>query len=103
MTFVPALTLIPCFLKERARAWEILRGVEQNPGRYPEPVRWLPELARWACRRTGNPLLDRPSAAHWVEPYHDGLWLSWESEPEVEQTRSAWRRARLTRSNWLSR
>ena len=74
---------------EREAAWAQLHTIEADPGLYPEAVRWLPELARWACHRTGNHLLDRV-----FEPHHDGPWLSWASESDVEQTRSAWRRAR---------
>lgn len=73
---------------DRTAAWDRLHRIEADPGRYPGPVRWLPELARWVCRRTGNHLLDRE-----LDPYQDGAWLSWEAEAEVEQTRSAWRRA----------
>ena len=76
-------------LAERDAAWARLHAIEADPGLYPEAVRWLPELARWACRRTGNHLLDRD-----FSPHHDGLWLKWASESDVQQTRSAWRRAR---------
>ncbi|MCQ3972392.1 MAG: hypothetical protein DPW09_02975 [Anaerolineae bacterium] len=74
---------------DRDAAWARLHAIEADPGLYPEAVRWLPELARWACHRTGNPLLDRD-----FDPYHDGPWFRWAAEAEVEQTRSAWRRAR---------
>jgi hypothetical protein len=74
---------------DRDAAWARLHAIEADPGLYPEAVRWLPELARWACRRTGNHLLDRE-----FDPNNDGPWLRWEAESEVEQTRSAWRRAR---------
>lgn len=73
---------------DRQQVWDRLHRIEADPGAYPEPVRWLPELARWACRRTGNHLLDGS-----FDPYHDGPWLCWESEAELEQVRSAWRRA----------
>lgn len=68
---------------DRARAWERLNELEADPGLYPEPARWLPELVRWACGRTGNFLLDRFSR-------HPGLWLSWRDAPEI---RIAYRRA----------
>lgn len=74
---------------DRDGVWDRLHTIEADPGLYAEPVRWLPELARWACHRTGNHLLDRD-----FDPYHDGPWLNWVSESDVEQTRSAWRRAR---------
>jgi hypothetical protein len=70
---------------DRAAAWERLRAIEADPGRYPEPVRWLPELARYACRRTGNFILDQ------TFDLERGPWLSWR---EPEQVRTAWRRAR---------
>lgn len=74
---------------DRQAAWARLHAIESDPGLYPEPVRWLPELARWTCRRTGNLLLDRP-----FNPAEDGPWLVWEAESDLEQVRSAWRRAR---------
>ncbi|MBE7556815.1 MAG: hypothetical protein HS126_37710 [Anaerolineales bacterium] len=41
---------------DRDAAWARLHAIEADPGLYPEAVRWLPELARWACHRTGNHL-----------------------------------------------
>jgi hypothetical protein len=70
---------------DRAAVWERLRAIEADPGRYPEPVRWLPELARWACQRTNNFILDR------TFDLERGPWLSWQ---DPEQVRTAWRRAR---------
>jgi hypothetical protein len=79
---------------ERQAAWARLHGIEEDPGWYPEPVRWLPELARWACRNTSNPILDLPPPA-WNEgpqlqqqPIHHFTW------DDLEQIQSAWRRAR---------
>ena len=74
--------------QDRAAAWQLLGEVESDPGRYPEPVRWLPELARWACHRTGNVMLDRH-----FDPYDQGPWFTWR-EPDLEQLRTAWRRAK---------
>lgn len=77
---------------ERALAWQHLQEVETDPGRFPEPGRWLPELARWACHATGNPLLDltRP-----VELHLDHDWppvpFTWD---DLETVRVAWRRAK---------
>lgn len=79
---------------DRDAVWTRLHAIEANPGPYPETVRWLPELARWACRRTGNHLLDLEGTIRWGDPNQDGSWLRWTSALEVEQTRSAWRRAR---------
>lgn len=78
---------------DRTEVWDRLHAIEADPGLYPEPIRWLPELARWACHRTGNHLLDRPAMALRAGLNEDGPWLSWESEFEVEQVKSAWRRA----------
>jgi hypothetical protein len=70
---------------DRQRAWALLYTIENNPGQYPEPARWLPELARWACRRTGNVILDRH-----FDPYRDGPWFRWNELSEVQNT---WQRA----------
>jgi hypothetical protein len=61
-----------------------LLAIETDPGCYPEPVRWLPELVRWACGKTGNFILDRPASP----PY---LHLGWDQLLEVK---TAWLRAR---------
>lgn len=78
---------------EQARAWEILRAVEQDPGRYPEPVRWLPELARWVGHTTHNSILDMAAGVDHLEP---ATWppsrFTWAND--LEEVRSAWRRAR---------
>ncbi len=69
---------------DRGRVWARLNEIEADPGLYPEPARWLPELVRWACGRTGNFLLDHFSR-------HNGLWLNWRDVPEI---RVAYRRAK---------
>lgn len=85
-------------LAERARAWEILRAVEQNPGRYPEPVRWLPELARWVGHTTHNPILDLVKGADQLDAAAPGTtaWppgrFTWAND--LAEVKSAWRRAR---------
>jgi hypothetical protein len=70
---------------DRQRTWALLYTIENNPAQYPEPVRWLPELARWACRCTGNVILDRC-----FNPYRDGPWFRWDELAEVQ---NAWQRA----------
>lgn len=79
---------------ERARAWEILGAVEQDPGRYPEPVRWLPELARWVGHTTHNPILDLAAGAN--HPDTPDAWppsrFTWAND--LAEVQSAWRRAR---------
>ncbi|MBN1220819.1 MAG: hypothetical protein JXM69_17995 [Anaerolineae bacterium] len=74
--------------QERESAWRLLQQIEADPGRYAEPVRWLPELARWAGHRTGNVMLDQH-----FDPYREGPWFTWR-EPDVEQLKTAWRRAK---------
>jgi hypothetical protein len=74
--------------QNRTSAWQRLEQIEADPGRYPEPVRWLPELARWACHRTGNFMLDQQ-----FDPYHNGPWLTWR-ENDLLQVQTAWRRAK---------
>jgi hypothetical protein len=71
---------------DRERAWELLYTVENNPAQYPEPVRWLPELARWACRRTGNVILDRQ-----FDPHRDGPWFRWDDD--LAEVQNVWQRA----------
>jgi len=70
---------------EREAVWARLQAIELEPEGYPEPLRWLPELARFACHRTGNPILD-----HHFNPYGHGPWFRWD---EVEEIRIAWQRA----------
>ncbi len=67
---------------DRAAAWERLREIEADPDPYPEPVRRLPELVRWACGRTGNIILDRA-----YDPPDDYRFPSWS---ELEQVKGAW-------------
>lgn len=70
----------------RERAWGWLVRIEEDPGRYPEPARWLPELVRWACGRTGNYILDTCPGRGLNPPV-----FNWDS---VDEVRVAWRRAR---------
>ncbi|MCP4992928.1 MAG: hypothetical protein GY934_03945, partial [Gammaproteobacteria bacterium] len=68
--------------EDQAQAWELLDEIESDPGQYPEPVRWLPELVRWACHQTGNPLLDQT-----FQPYQNGPWYPWD---DLDEVRYAW-------------
>ncbi|MEM7348696.1 MAG: hypothetical protein AAF485_31080, partial [Chloroflexota bacterium] len=70
---------------DRQQAWLLLEEIESDPGRWPEPVRWLPEMIRWACHETKNPILDRQ-----FDPYRDGPWFPWD---DVDEVRYAWQRA----------
>jgi hypothetical protein len=76
---------------ERTLAWQRLQEVEADPGRFPEPVRWLPELARWACRTTGNPLLDLTLPALHLDRNWPPVPFTWD---DLETVRVAWRRAK---------
>jgi hypothetical protein len=86
----------------RKEAWGKLNHIETHPADYPDPLRFLPELARWACGNTGNPLLD-----HHFDPRRDGPWFRWDTELTAIQ--SAWRRAKpvyeayLRLMEWYSR
>jgi hypothetical protein len=77
---------------ERTQAWQRLQAIEADPGRFPEPVRWLPELARWACHTTGNPLLDLalPPQLH-LDSDWPPVPFTWD---DLETVRVAWRRAK---------
>jgi hypothetical protein len=70
----------------RDRAWERLDNIESDPGSYPEPVRWLPELVRWACSCTGNCILDQAFDTQANRP-----WFTWDNLSEIK---IAWQRAR---------
>lgn len=72
----------------RHLAWRWLYDIEADAGRYPEPVRWLPELVRWACGLTRNAILDQH-----FEPQRLGPWYGWE---RIEEITTAWRRAKPT-------
>ncbi|MCK6623679.1 MAG: hypothetical protein DPW09_01955 [Anaerolineae bacterium] len=76
---------------ERQAAWARLRDVEENPDQYPELVRELPNLARWATHTTGNPLLDWPPLEwihnHLRQPQHF-YRFSWD---DVSLVRMLWR------------
>jgi len=72
---------------DRQAAWSRLERIEADPGRYPEPVRALPQLARWVCHRSGNLILDSV-----FDPY-DPLclsWIPWDDQEQVTALRAAW-------------
>ena len=65
--------------------------IEADPGRYPEPVRWLPDLARWVCHQTGNFVLD-----HHFDPY-DPLcfnWILWSDIEKIQTIKQDWPKAK---------
>lgn len=83
---------------ERQQAWERLQAIENEPEQYPEPLRWLPGLARWACGNSGNPILDAPPL-EWDEddsnetqsPQQRPLRFIWD---DAERLRKVWGWAR---------
>ncbi len=71
---------------DRTRAWALISDIESDSGAWSEPIRWLPEIIRWACHQTGNPILDTI-----FDPYKDGPWFLWEDFQDVS---NSWQRAR---------
>lgn len=71
---------------DRAAAWALLRAIEENPGDFNPSVKWLPELARWACHTTRNIILDHRFNQR------EGPWFSWDNDLVV--LKSSWTRAK---------
>ena len=74
---------------ERQAAWQRLALIEADPGLYPGLIAHLPELARWACGLSGNPLLDRT-----IEPDRPGTWVSWDDQAALDRFKAAWPQAK---------
>ncbi len=73
---------------DRESGWALLDTIDSDPGLWPEAVKSLPEIARWACHRTGNIVLDRH-----FDPNDSGtVWLRWGEH--LETVKTATRRAR---------
>lgn len=70
---------------DRQRAWERVHRIERNPHKYPGPVRWIPNMARWACGDTGNVILDTT-----YKRFEDGPWYEWHT---LQAIKRAWQRA----------
>ncbi|MCK6623653.1 MAG: hypothetical protein DPW09_30895 [Anaerolineae bacterium] len=52
----------------------------------PEPLAWLPEMARYACGETGNIFLDKyPDWEDWTEG-----WFRWDNSNHLELLRQEW-------------
>lgn len=79
--------------EDRAVTWEWLQG-EGWSTLYPvgEPLCWLPELARYACARTGNNILDR--APHFLLWELDD-WYRWDN---LDQLKADWEAAKVVRA-----
>lgn len=71
---------------DRQAAWDRLSLAAGGPD-LPEPLRRLPELARWACHQTGNPILDRT-----FDPHSPESWFTWADD--LPAVRRYWRQAR---------
>lgn len=67
--------------------------------KYPEPLCWLPELARMACCQTGNPLLDG-----WREGYELAFddWEPFRWDADVEHVARLWREAEPVIEHWAA-
>lgn len=78
--------------RHRESIRHLLDQIEADPGAWPEPVRFLPELVRWACGQTNNILLDRQ-----FRPYHNGPWLRWDHH--LTDLRGAYRRTKPLRNH----
>ncbi|MCP4992896.1 MAG: hypothetical protein GY934_03785 [Gammaproteobacteria bacterium] len=73
---------------DKEGVWALLDTIDSDPGLWPEAVRNLPEIARWACHKSGNIVLDRCFA-----PHDKGtVWLQWGDH--LAAVKMATRRAR---------
>lgn len=66
--------------EDRAVAWEWLQGAGWSALYPAEPLCWLPELACYACARTGNFILDR--ASHFLL-WELEDWYRWDNLDQV--------------------
>lgn len=82
--------------QDKANAWGFLRRIENDPGPWPDAVRTLPALARYACHTTGNIVLDGQ-----FNPYNqEGPWCTWTNH--TIQIQASWQRAKLA-LHWFDR
>lgn len=82
--------------KDKASAWQFLQLIETSPSAWPESIRTLPTLARYACHATRNIVLDST-----FNPYsQEGPWLTWNNH--TIHVQSSWNRARIT-LKWFDR
>ena len=93
---------------QQEAAWSRVHAVEAYPDEYPDWLRSLPGLARWACHRTGNAILDLPppgwgqDGRRTLNPYRLSHHFTWR---EVDQLRMFWQAAKpLVKSleAWMS-
>jgi len=81
---------------DKANAWAFLRRIEADPAPWPEAVRIMPALARYACNATGNIVLDGQ-----FNPYNrEGPWCTWSNH--LIQMQASWQRAKMT-LQWFDR
>jgi hypothetical protein len=78
---------------DRQAAWARLDLIETEPDRYPKPICWLPELARWVCDCSGNFILD-----HQFDPYQPDAasWVRWDDLATLETIKADWPHAQTT-------
>ncbi len=97
--------------QERAWAWVRLENIEHDPLRYPEPMRLLPILGRWAVGHTGNTLLDISPilddyalspfyidsvSIRIIEEHGESHWFTWNN---IEHALAAWQEAWLAQTS----
>jgi hypothetical protein len=82
--------------QDKASAWQFLERIESDPSLWPEPIRTLPALARYACHATGNIVLDST-----FNPYDQhGPWCTWDNH--TIQIQASWQRAKII-LQWFDR
>ncbi len=73
---------------DKENMWALLESIESDPGCWPEPVRVLPEIARYSCHLTKNIILD----GHF-DPYDaQNTWFKWDIH--LDSIKVAYRRAK---------
>ncbi len=66
--------------------WDHLNALDST--RLSPPLCWLPEMARYACAETGNPLMDHSSH---FEKWQFSSWYSWDTD--LDTLRQDWQKA----------
>jgi hypothetical protein len=74
-------------------SWQRLFLIDKYPERFSQMMRHLPDLARYVCSETGNPLLDQSYCDDVCYVYMIDDWFAWTWD-EVEQVRRWWQQAR---------
>lgn len=67
---------------DKVDVWANIDGI--SPETHPEPLCWLPDVARYACRKCGNKLLDSALSTWDENEYeHDGRFFTWAEDIET--------------------